>query len=61
MENVPLVEFIYFVFIRTPGGVTVGNSGLCCYVSCVTSAMMSLFVLFSNSNEAYDVGSSLVP
>ena len=27
-EGVPFVEFIYFVFTRMPGGVTVGDSGL---------------------------------
>ena len=27
-EDVPLVEFIYLVFTRTPGGVTVDDSGL---------------------------------
>ena len=27
-EDVPLVGFIYLVFTRTPGGVTVGDSGL---------------------------------
>ena len=29
-ENVLLVEFIYLVFTRTPRGVAVGDSGLCC-------------------------------
>ena len=28
-EDEPLVDFIYLVFARTPGGVTVGDSGLC--------------------------------
>ena len=27
-EDVPLVELIYLVFTRMPGGVTVGDSGL---------------------------------
>ena len=31
-EDVPLAEFIYLVFTRTPRGVTVGNSGICCSV-----------------------------
>ena len=31
-EDVPLVEFTYLVFTRTPGGVTVGDSSVCCRV-----------------------------
>ena len=31
-EDVPLVEFLYLVFTCMPGGVTVGDSGLCCCV-----------------------------
>ena len=27
-EDVPVVEFVYLVFTSTPGGVTVGDSGL---------------------------------
>ena len=44
-EDVPLVEFIYLVFTRTPGGVTVGDSGLCCCVPCLSSAIISLCLL----------------
>ena len=40
-ENVPLVEFMYLVFTRTPGGLTVGDSGLCCCVSCLSIAIIS--------------------
>ena len=29
-EDVPLVECIYLVYTPMPGGVIVGNSGLCC-------------------------------
>ena len=29
LEDLPLVEFIYLIFARTPGGVTVGDSSLC--------------------------------
>ena len=43
-ENVPLVEFIYLVFTRTPGGVTVGDSGHGC---CVCRAPLFLFVCWS--------------
>ena len=44
-EGVLLVLFIYLVFTRTPGGVTVGDSGLCCYVPCLSSAIISLCML----------------
>ena len=44
-ENVPLVEFLYFVFTRTPGGVTGGDSGLCSCVPCLSSAIISLCLL----------------
>ena len=29
-EDVSLVEFMYLALTRMPGGVTVGDSGLCC-------------------------------
>ena len=41
-EDVPLVEFIYLVFTRMPGGVTIGGSDLCCCVPCLSSAIISL-------------------
>ena len=44
-EDVPLVELIYLVFTRTPGGVTVGDSGLCCRVPCLSSTITSLLLL----------------
>ena len=44
-EDVPLEEFIYLAFTRTPGGVTVGDSGLCCYVPCLSSAIISLCLM----------------
>ena len=35
-EDVPLLGFMYPVFTRKPGGVTVGDSGLChCCVLCL--------------------------
>ena len=37
-----LVEFIYLIFTRMPGGVTVGDLGLCCCVPCPSSAIISL-------------------
>ena len=40
-EDVPLVEFMYLVFTRMLGGVTVGDSGLCCRVPCLSSAFIS--------------------
>ena len=45
-EDVPLVEFIYLVFTRTPGGGTVGDSGLSCCVPCLSSAIISLCLVF---------------
>ena len=44
-EDVPLVEFMYLVFTRTPGGVIIGDSGLCCCVPCLSSAIISLCLL----------------
>ena len=42
LEDVSLVEFMYPVFNRMPGGVIVGDSGLCCCVPvvCVTSIIV---------------------
>ena len=42
-KDAPLVEFMYLVFTRTPGGGTAGDSGLCCCVPCLSSAIISLF------------------
>ena len=39
--DVPLIEFRYLVFTRTPGGVTEGDSGLCCFVPCLSSAIFA--------------------
>ena len=47
-EDVSLVEFIYLVFTRTPGGVTVGDSGLRCCIPCLSSA--NYFLLFVDSS-----------
>ena len=44
VEDVPLVEFIYLVFTRTPG-VTVGDSDLCCCVPRLSSAIVPLRLL----------------
>ena len=40
-KDVRLVEFIYLVFTRTPGGFTVGDLDLCCCVPCQSSAIVS--------------------
>ena len=48
IEVIPVVEFIYLVFTRMPGGVTVGNSGLCC-VPCLSSALMSLCWFYTSA------------
>ena len=47
-EDVPLVEVIYLVFTRTPGGVTIGDSGFCCFVPCLSSAIISLRLLIGS-------------
>ena len=41
-DDVPLVVFMYLVFTRTPGGVTVDDSGLYCCVPCMSSAIIPL-------------------
>ena len=53
-EDAPLVEFMYLVLTRTPGGVTEGDSGLCCRVPCLSSAIISLrlFILGMDSRDA---------
>ena len=43
-EDVPLV-FIYLVFTPTPGGVTIGVSGLCCCVPFLSSAIIPLCLI----------------
>ena len=48
-EDVPLVEFMYPVFTRTPGGVTVGDSGFCCCAPCLSSAVISLCKLYTGA------------
>ena len=58
-EDVPLVEFIYLVFTCTPGGVTIGNSGLCCYVPCLLSAIISLCLLNRERIEKNGHGNQL--
>ena len=44
-EDVLLMEFIYLVFTHTTDGVTVGDSGFCCCVPCLSSAIISLRLL----------------
>ena len=36
------MEFMSLVFTRMPGGLTIGHSGLCCCVSCLSSGVISL-------------------
>ena len=45
LNNVPFVEFMYFVFTRMPGEVTVGDLGRCCCVPRLLSAMNFLCLL----------------
>ena len=42
LKDVPLAEFMYFVFTCMPGVVTIGNSDLCCRVPCLSNALISL-------------------
>ena len=56
-EDVPSVEFMYLIFTRTPGGVTVGDSRACCCApglssdTCHTSdkATVAVFPLYLQS------------
>ena len=41
-EDVPLMECMHLVFTRTPGGVTVGDSGLCCCVPSLPASVISV-------------------
>ena len=45
LEDVSLVELMYPVLTSVPGGVTVGDSGLCCCVPCLLNAINSLCFL----------------
>ena len=54
LEDLPLVEFIYLIFARTPGGVTVGDSGLCCCVPCLSSAIIPLCLLILHKHSRPD-------
>ena len=42
-EDVLLVEFMYPVLTCMQGGVTAGNSGLCCCVPCLSNTITSLY------------------
>ena len=44
------LEFIYLVFTRMPGGITVSDSGLCCCVPCLSGAINSLCLLSLTSD-----------
>ena len=48
-ELVRIYKFIYLVFTGMPGGVTVGDSGLCCYFPCLLSASISLCLMILES------------
>ena len=58
----PLLEFVYLVFTRMPGGVTVGDSGLCCCVPCPSSAIISLrLVILHKRSGPHSVWECLNP
>ena len=48
VQGVPLVEFMYLVYTRLPGGITAGGSGLCCCVPCLSGDIISLCLLDNN-------------
>ena len=50
IDDVPLVEFAYLVFTRTPGGVTVSSVGLCC-VPCLSSSIIPLCLLILHKHS----------
>ena len=50
-EDVPLMEFIDHVCTRTPGGVTVGDSDLCCCVPCLSGVIISLRLLILHKHS----------
>ena len=58
--DVSLVEFKYRVFTRTPGGVTLGDSSLCCCVPCLSSAIIPLRLLIEYILKMHFVLRSLV-
>ena len=47
-EDVPSVKFLYLVFTRTPGEVTIDNLGLCSCVPCLSSVITSCSLLNHN-------------
>ena len=49
LTDVPLVAFIYLVFIRMPGGITEGDSGHCCCAPCLSRAILSICLLIVSS------------
>ena len=50
-EDVPLMECMYLVFTRMPGGVTVGDSGFCCCVFCLSSNIVSYYIFILLTGE----------
>ena len=46
--DVPLVKFMYLVVTHMPGGVTMGDSGLCCCVPCLLCTIISLGLVLLN-------------
>ena len=44
-KDVPLVEVLYLVFTRISVEFTVGDSGLCCCVPCLSSSIIPLCLL----------------
>ena len=57
VEDIPSVVFMYLVFTRTPGGVTVGESGLCGGVPCLSSTIISLCLLIQFRHRSDNIHS----
>ncbi len=52
-EHLPSVEFIYTVFTRMSGGVTVGDSGLSCCVPCLLDAIAPPCLLIQSGFDLF--------
>ena len=52
------MEFMYPVFTRMPAGVTIRDSGLCCCVPCLMSAITSLCLLIHQCTSIFPIVST---
>lgn len=62
VEDVHLVEFMFPVFIHMPGGVTRGDSDLCCSAPCLLGALNSLCLwILHRCLRSHSVSDYMVP